>query len=89
MWLSALFAGARLLGCGEVDLVGELLEEDRLGDLALGDLVGAAGVDDGDVRDADLVIPDAPFGRTRGCLSPASSPLFIVARALVTPAFAI
>jgi hypothetical protein len=52
-WLSAVFAGARLLGRGEVDLVGELLEEDGLGDCALGDLVGAAGVDNGDVRDAD------------------------------------
>ncbi len=33
--------------------MGKLFEEDRLGYYTLGDLVGAAGVDDGDVRDAD------------------------------------
>ena len=31
----------------------KLLEENRLGDFTLGDFIGAAGVDDGDVRNAD------------------------------------
>jgi hypothetical protein len=47
------FYSAGLLSCCEIDLVNELLEEDRLGDFTLGDSVGAAGVDDGDVCDAN------------------------------------
>ena len=54
--------GIALPGCREVDLMGKLLEEDRSGDLTLGDPVRAAGMDDGDVGDPDEAEDDAQVG---------------------------
>jgi hypothetical protein len=51
-----------LLSCRQVDLVDEWLKEDRRGNRTLGDLVGAAGVHDGEVRDADEAEDDAEVG---------------------------
>jgi hypothetical protein len=45
--------GIALFGRHEINLVDEFFQEDRLGDFALGNFVGAAGVDDRDVGDAD------------------------------------
>ena len=51
----------------------ELLKEDRRSDRTLGDLVGAAGVDDGDVRDADEAEDDAEVGAFECCRTPSAS----------------
>ena len=56
---------AGLPGCGEIDLMDEPLEEDRLGDSALCDLVCAAGVDDGDIGDPNEAEDDAEVGAFR------------------------
>jgi len=48
-----------LFGRGQIDLVDELLDEDRIGDLTLANRVRAAGVDDGEVGNADEAEDDS------------------------------